>query len=287
MPGQVLARGRDADALRAEAERARVAVEHRAEHARRVHARQAHPLDRPGRADQRDRLAVRQERVVGDRGNGLGARSTACSSVIASVLRRPWRAPVIAPVGCESSRKRVSIAIEVRNASSRQRCCQPARPPSTANGLPVHVLPDAAAVELDRDRRDPGSPAQPFGELLGGCRSRWRRSARRSSGGSRGSARPRASGRGRRRRGASRTGREPRTRDSPARRSPRARRRSARHARRPHASGSSGPRLVGRLPALGQRMPVRQLDVGLPAAGRRSAARSGAAAASAWARLPA
>ena len=39
----------------------------RAEHARRVHPRQAHPLDVAARRDQRARLAVREEAVVGDR----------------------------------------------------------------------------------------------------------------------------------------------------------------------------------------------------------------------------
>ena len=68
--GQVAPRGGDVHAGRAEPEHAGVAVEDRAEDARRVHPRQAHPLDAAGRGDERRRLAVRQEAVVGDRGEG-------------------------------------------------------------------------------------------------------------------------------------------------------------------------------------------------------------------------
>ena len=50
-----------------EREHARVAVEHRAEDARAVHPRQAHPLDVAAGRDERRRLAVRQEPVLGDR----------------------------------------------------------------------------------------------------------------------------------------------------------------------------------------------------------------------------
>ena len=73
--GQVAARGRHLHAGGAEPEDARVAVQQRAEDARRVHPRQAHPLHVAARRDERGRLAVRQEAVVGDRGE-----RTACEA---------------------------------------------------------------------------------------------------------------------------------------------------------------------------------------------------------------
>ncbi len=65
--GQVAARRRHLHAGRAQPEDARVTVEHRAEDARRVHARETHPLDSAARRHERSGLAVGQERVVGDR----------------------------------------------------------------------------------------------------------------------------------------------------------------------------------------------------------------------------
>ena len=64
---QVAARRGDHRVRRAEPERAGVAVQQRAEHARAVVARQAHPLDRAAGGDERAGLAVRQEAVVRDR----------------------------------------------------------------------------------------------------------------------------------------------------------------------------------------------------------------------------
>ena len=61
------ARAREVDAERPEPERSGLAVEQGAEHARRVEARDAQPVDRAVGRDQRARVAVRQERVVGDR----------------------------------------------------------------------------------------------------------------------------------------------------------------------------------------------------------------------------
>ena len=55
-------------------EGARLAVEQRAEHAGRVEARHAQPVDRPVGGDQRAGVAVRQERVVGDRRERRGHR---------------------------------------------------------------------------------------------------------------------------------------------------------------------------------------------------------------------
>ena len=76
--GEVPAVAWHLDALRQEAEDAGGPVEHRAEHARRVRARQAEPLDPASRCDQGAGLAVREKCVVGDRwevaagGAGLG-----------------------------------------------------------------------------------------------------------------------------------------------------------------------------------------------------------------------
>ena len=80
-PGQVAAVGGHLDARRAEPERARAAVQDRAEHARRVHPRQAQPLDVPARRDERGRLAVGQEAV------GVDRRERA-ATVVAGVQRR-------------------------------------------------------------------------------------------------------------------------------------------------------------------------------------------------------
>ena len=66
-PGQVAPVAGHAHVVRAEPEPAGVAVQHRAEDARAVHLRQAHPLDRAARRHQRGDLAVGQERVVRDR----------------------------------------------------------------------------------------------------------------------------------------------------------------------------------------------------------------------------
>ena len=86
-PRLVDARGGHVDPERPEAERARLAVEQRAEHARRVEARDAQPVDRPVGRDQRARVAVRQERVVGDRRERRGAspRSAASPDAVAAI----------------------------------------------------------------------------------------------------------------------------------------------------------------------------------------------------------
>ena len=65
--GQVAARRGDHRVGGAEPERARVAIQQRAEHAGAVIAREAHPFDGAARSHERARLAVRQEAVVRDR----------------------------------------------------------------------------------------------------------------------------------------------------------------------------------------------------------------------------
>ena len=72
-PRQVTARGGHRHAVGAEPEHARVAVEDRAEHARRVEAGQAEPLDVAARGNERARRAVGQEAVLGDRREGADA----------------------------------------------------------------------------------------------------------------------------------------------------------------------------------------------------------------------
>ena len=71
--GLVDARRRDVDSERAQAEAPCLAVEQRAEDARRVEARHAEPVDRPVGRDQRAGVAVGQERVVGDRRERRGS----------------------------------------------------------------------------------------------------------------------------------------------------------------------------------------------------------------------
>ena len=56
------------DPERREAEEPGLAVEQAAEHARRVEAWNAEPVDRPVGRDERARVAVREERVLGDGG---------------------------------------------------------------------------------------------------------------------------------------------------------------------------------------------------------------------------
>ena len=65
--GNVPAGGRYLDARGADPEGAGVAIERGAEHTRRVHPGQAHPLHASARGDERGDLAVRQEAVIGDR----------------------------------------------------------------------------------------------------------------------------------------------------------------------------------------------------------------------------
>ena len=74
-PGDVGPCGRVVDPERREAEESGLAVEQAAEHARRVEAWDAEPVDRPVGRDERARVAVREERVLGDRRERRGRRS--------------------------------------------------------------------------------------------------------------------------------------------------------------------------------------------------------------------
>ena len=81
-PGLVLARRRMVDAERRQLERPRPSIEQAAEHARRVEAGHAEPVDRAVRRHERPRMAVGDERVVRDRrerrrcGGALGSASS-------------------------------------------------------------------------------------------------------------------------------------------------------------------------------------------------------------------
>ena len=79
----------DVDPEWAEPEAARAAVEQGTEHARRVEPRDAQPVDRAVRGHERARVAVRQEPVVGDRGErGRRCRGIRHQSVRVGLVRR-------------------------------------------------------------------------------------------------------------------------------------------------------------------------------------------------------
>ena len=97
----------------------------------RVHARQAQPLDVAARRDQRARLAVGQERVVGDRRERAApvvVRERDAPSASAGAPPRPGRA---APSGC---RPRAGPGSPARPGPARRRTRAP-----TASALPSPV----------------------------------------------------------------------------------------------------------------------------------------------------
>ncbi len=118
------ARGRVVDPERPEAEGAGLAVEQAAEHARRVEARDAEPVDRAVGRDQRARVAVGQERVVGDR------------------RERRRRGGALRAAARVSARRRVMPSPTAR-ASRRGR--RPARRPPPAPTIPARRGAPAAA----------------------------------------------------------------------------------------------------------------------------------------------
>ena len=73
------------------------AVEQAAEHARRVEARNAEPVDRPVGRDQRARVAVREERVVRDRRERRGRGGALRRRGAVAVVRRSCRDPGSVP----------------------------------------------------------------------------------------------------------------------------------------------------------------------------------------------
>ncbi len=93
--GQVAAVAGHRHVVRAEPEPPRVPVQDRAEDARAVHRRQAHPLDRSARRHQRGDLAVGQERVVRDRRVGRELVDAARRPIARAVRQRLERHRVL------------------------------------------------------------------------------------------------------------------------------------------------------------------------------------------------
>ena len=110
------------DAERPEPERAGSTVEQRAEHARRVEARNAEPVDRPVGGDQRTGVAVGQEGVVRDRREGRRR---------GGALRLRVGAGLCGRVGDPSAR--VLIALSTRRYPA---VAGPARPAGRPGGSP-------------------------------------------------------------------------------------------------------------------------------------------------------
>ncbi len=82
------ARGGHVDAERGETEGARLAIEQRAEHAGRVEAGHAQPVDRAVGGDQRTGVAVGEEGVVGDRRKRRGRRGALGHRGLGVAVRR-------------------------------------------------------------------------------------------------------------------------------------------------------------------------------------------------------
>ena len=102
----VEARRRHVDPERPEAKRARLAVEQRAEHAGRVEARNAEPVDRAVGRDQRAGVAVREERVVGDRRERRGRGCALRRCIRGCAARRCIRGCVALRGVCGCARRR-------------------------------------------------------------------------------------------------------------------------------------------------------------------------------------
>ena len=120
--GDVAAGGGDVHARRGDPEPAGVAVQHRPEHAGRIHPRQAQPLDTPIGGDECGGLAVGQKCVVVDRRKvAVRERGTVCGGINHS-----------APASCELT--------DVQYVA-------PVRPTSQWNGRRAKSLEDAGDVE--------------------------------------------------------------------------------------------------------------------------------------------
>ena len=98
--GLVDAGRRDVDTERAQPERAGLAIQQRAEHARRVEARHAQPVDRSIGRHQRAGVAVGEERVVGDRREGGW-----CSGALGRRPRLAGGAVVMTPPTARATRR--------------------------------------------------------------------------------------------------------------------------------------------------------------------------------------
>ena len=141
---QVAARGRHLDVGRPEPEPAGVAVEDRPEHARRVEARQAEPLDVAVRRHERAGLAVRQEAVLGDRRERAGRDAP---------VGRPLRHRRAAAAGSSSA-----ITLPSTSDPGARGSGGPAKTRSTASALSSPVIEEddlAARVHHRQRERDP------------------------------------------------------------------------------------------------------------------------------------
>ena len=120
---QVATRRRHRNAIRAQPEVTRAAVQDRAEHTGGVGAGDAQPFHRAGRRDQAGVLAVRQERVVGDRRKGVPQRPAPGIRHRCRHGERGFRlADGIRPVG----------GLGLRRPSEGSVCCRTMRTSSTA-----------------------------------------------------------------------------------------------------------------------------------------------------------
>ena len=174
------------DAERPELEEPGLAVEQAGEDAGRVEARHAEPVDRPVRSDQRTRVAVREERVVGDRRErrrsrrALRARSGLGDGGLTTGPRGRWtrrRGGCSTRSRAESSSMSVDIPRSFRVGAGPD----PIRPVA---GSPTdgHTNPSRARARVNLETTGSGrGPPQGGSRALsrsGARRARWGRSAR-------------------------------------------------------------------------------------------------------------
>ncbi len=132
------------------------AVQDGAEHAGRVRPRHAHPLHRAGRRDQAGGLAVRQERVVGDRRKRVpqrpaGAYGTGAVTVNGRPAGAAWRPGL-----------------------GRLVCCRTMRTSSTANLPAVHLSTGVSCVAGSRRAQAETPPSSVrYAGRMGGFLSWW------------------------------------------------------------------------------------------------------------------
>ena len=119
-PGFVGPVARHVDPERAEPEGARAPVEKRSKHTRRVKPRHAQPIDRSVRRNERPGVAVRQERIVSDRGKRrrrrgapLASPPAACSQRQAGHRCRTYPAPACSSSPCSSRPPRFTPVLQV------------------------------------------------------------------------------------------------------------------------------------------------------------------------------
>ena len=133
-PGLVVPVGRNREPVRTQPEAAGLPVEQAPEHARRVEARNAQPVDRPVGRDQRSGVAVRQEGVIRDRRE----RRRPCRA-LRPVVRRQYGVAA-------SPSRRVAVSIPMSRRYARRHGA-----PMVSPGVPHACAPHhAASPRLDR-----------------------------------------------------------------------------------------------------------------------------------------